>query len=378
MNKECPVQKICGGCTRLHESYEEQLKHKHEELSRLYPKYHVELTIGMKNPYHYRHKVYAAFGTDRNGRLVAGMYAEHTHRIVSSGSCLIQNETANRILEGIIEIAEEMHLPAYEEDTERGVLRHAYIRVAHATGKAMAVIVIGSEELPGAKKFVSLLTQRFPEIETVVLNYNRKHTSMVLGERSRVLYGPGYLTDELLGMKFHLSPASFYQVNPVQTEVLYQTAIDLAGITDHDAVLDACCGIGTISLIAARQAKEVVGVEISPDAIRDAQHNAKLNHITNADFYCDDANSFLDRLIDRPDVVLLDPPRAGMKQEFMQHLAEMKPDRVVYISCFPETQARDIKNLTCRGYRVKKIVPVDLFPMTDHVETIVLLSRTNS
>lgn len=378
MNKECPVQKICGGCTRLHESYEEQLKHKHEELSRLYPKYHVELTIGMKNPYHYRHKVYAAFGTDRNGRLVAGMYAEHTHRIVSSRSCLIQNETANRILEGIIEIAEEMHLPAYEEDKERGVLRHAYIRVAHATGKAMAVIVIGSEELPGAKKFVSLLTQRFPEIETVVLNYNRKHTSMVLGERSRVLYGPGYLSDELLGMKFHISPASFYQVNPVQTEVLYQTAIDLAGITRNDSVLDACCGIGTISLIAAKQAKEVIGVEISPEAIRDAKHNAKLNHITNAEFYCDDANRFLDRLIDCPDVVILDPPRSGMTQGFMQHLAEMKPDRVVYISCFPKTQARDIKNLTCRGYRVKKIVPVDLFPMTDHVETIVLLSRTNS
>ena len=369
------MRKTCGGCRYMGTAYPQQLFEKRKYISTLFPDHEVDLVTGMDDPYHYRNKIYAAFGYDKNRRLIAGMYEENSHDLVFEQNCMIQNETGNRIIASLCDIAGKMKIEPYDEDTGRGTLRHAYLRISKATGKALLVIVIGSRELPGSKHLVHELVQANPEIETIVLNKNDKDTSMVLGEWERVIYGSGYITDCIGGLEFRISSRSFYQVNPVMTEKLYEKAIEMAGINKTTTVLDACCGIGTISLLAAKKAKEVVGVEINEAAIRDAKFNAEKNQIRNAEFYCDDAENFLERLLDKPDIVLLDPPRAGMGKKFMHALAEMKPKRIVYISCNPKTQAEDVKEVLSAGYEIKQIVPVDMFPFTSHVETVVLMSR---
>lgn len=375
--KHCTVAAQCGGCAFLDIPYQEQLKNKRREVQALYPGCFVEETVGMEEPYYYRHKVYATFGLDSKGRLSAGLYQKNSHKPVFPSPCLIQNETANRIISDFCIIARRMRLQPYQEDRREGILRHLYLRVSHVTGKVMLVIVIGSRELPGSRKLTGELLKTHPEIETVILNWNSAKTSMILGEKEKILYGKGFIIDEIGGISFRISSRSFYQVNPVQTEKLYAKAIELAQLSDRSKVLDACCGIGTISLLAAKKAAEVIGVEIVPEAIRDAKQNARHNHLSNAEFYCDDANTFLDRLIDLPDVVFLDPPRSGMNRDFMISLAEKRIEKVVYISCNPVTQARDIKYLTERGYQIQTVVPFDLFPFTEHVETVVQLSKGN-
>lgn len=354
-------------------AYPETLFEKRKYVQSLFPDHEVDMVIGMEDPYHYRNKVYATFGYDRNEKLTAGMYEEYSHDIVTVPDCLIQNETANRIISSIIEIASAMHIEPYDEDDRTGSLRHAYIRVSQATGKALVVIVIGSKQLPGSREFVHELVMKNPEISSVVLNWNDKNTSMVLGERDKILYGNGFVEDTIGGIVFRISAKSFYQVNPAQTEKLYAKAIELAQLDANTTVLDACCGIGTISLFAAQKAKEVVGVEINPSSIKDAVHNAEKNGIRNAGFYCDDARTFLERLMDVPDVVLLDPPRSGMGYHFMTTLAKMGPKRIVYVSCNPATQAEDIGFI--KNYEIDKIVPVDIFPWTKHVENIVSLKK---
>ncbi len=371
---ECELSNRCGACSYMGTEYEETLKIKRDQVRRLYPKNNVEPVLGMQNPAHYRHKVYATFRTDRNGKMRAGMFEEDSHKIVPTTNCLIQHETANRIINSICRISEQMGIFAYNEDTHMGVLRHAYVRVSHQSGKVLLVLVIGSKELPGSRHFIQELLKRQPMIETIILNWNHKKTSMIQGEREKVLYGKGYITDTILGKTFRISSRSFYQVNPLQTERLYKTAIDLAKITKEDTVLDACCGIGTISLIASDKAKQVYGVEINPSAIRDAQFNARQNHVTNAVFTCDDAEHYLSVLNEKVDVILLDPPRSGMGRNAMESIRNHAPDRIVYISCNPETQAKDLKVLN-KDYTIKKIIPVDMFPMTEHVETVCLLTR---
>ncbi len=371
----CPVSGKCGGCVSIEQPYEETLQAKQQVLANLFPRCSVEPILGMPDPYHYRHKVYATFGRDEKGRLAAGLYERNSHRLVFSRSCRIQHPAANAIMHDFVRIAAGMKLAPYDEDRKTGILRHLYLRVSHSTGQVLLVIVIGSKSLPGARRLVSQLTRMHPEIASVVLNWNPARTSMILGERQEVLFGQGYIRDTIGGISFRISPQSFYQVNPEMTEVLYQKAISLAGLGPQSTVLDLCCGIGTISLLAARQAREVVGVEIAAEAVQDAVHNARRNQIRNARFYCDDAEQFLDRLLDRPDVVFLDPPRAGMSQQFMVHLASLRPQRIVYVSCNPATQVRDLKNLTCRGYRIQCLQPVDQFPFTDSIENIALLSR---
>lgn len=353
-------------------AYPETLFEKRKYVQSLFPAQDVDMVIGMEDPYHYRNKVYATFGYDRNEKLIAGMYEEYSHDIVTVPDCMIQNETANHIIVSLTEIASRMHIEPYDEDTHTGSLRHAYIRVSHATGRALVVLVIGSKQLPGSKELVHDLVAANPEIFSVVLNWNDKKTSMILGERDKILYGPGFVEDTIGDITFRISAKSFYQVNPVQTEKLYAKAIELAKLNKNKTVLDACCGIGTISLFAAKQAREVVGVEISESSIRDAIHNAEKNGIQNAGFYCDDARTFLERLMDTPDVVLLDPPRSGMGYHFMTSLSKMAPQRIVYVSCNPSTQAEDISFL--KNYAIEKIVPVDIFPWTKHVENIVALS----
>ena len=354
--------------------YKDQLKQKQKYVQKLYREYTVDPIIGMKDPYHYRHKVYASFYQDRYHHMHAGLYEENSHRHIDSSACLIQHVRANNILKTICNIADSMRISAYQEDRGTGTLRHAYIRVSKASGDVLLVIVIGSKELPGAKHFTEQIVKAHPEIKTVILNYNHEKTSMILGRREKVLYGKGYITDKIDDISFRVSSRSFYQVNPVQTQVLYHTALELADIEENENVLDACCGIGTISLLAAKKAQHVTGVEISEEAIRDARNNAGLNNIENASFYASDITAFLRKNNNHFDTVILDPPRAGMGEAAMRSIAQMKPDKIVYVSCNPNTQVQDIGILK-NSYSIEKIIPVDMFPFTKHVETVVLMSR---
>lgn len=376
----CPAFGRCGGCALLDLSYEEQLARKQERVNELLRKFgKVDPIIGMSgDPWHYRNKVHWAFGTDRKGKIIAGTYEESTHRIVPISSCKLENETANRILCTIRDLMPSFHLTAYNENTGRGFLRHVLIRTAHQTGQVMVVLVAATKVFPGKNNFIRVLCERHPEITTIVLNLNDKFTSMVLGEQNTVVWGKGYIEDELCGKRFRISPHSFYQVNSVQTEVLYRTAIELAGLTGKERVIDAYCGVGTIGIIAAEHAGACIGVELNKDAVRDAIGNAKANGVKNISFVCGDAGEYMEQLAaggERADVVLMDPPRTGSSEAFIRSLSVMKPERIVYVSCEPETLARDLSGITKIGYRVRKMVPVDMFPGTVGTEVVCLLVR---
>ena len=375
----CPVEKKCGACNYLSVDYDKQLKKKQQDLEQLlHPFGKVEGIIGMENPYHYRHKVHAVFDRDRKGNILAGAYQENTHQVVSTEGCLIENEKASAIIQTIKKLLPSFRIKTYDEDTGYGLLRHVLIRVGHATGQIMVILVLGSPILPSKNNFVKALRKEHPEISTVVVNVNDRKTSMVLGEKEQVIYGPGYIQDRLCGLTFKISPKSFYQVNPEQTEKLYRKAMEYAGLTGKEKILDAYCGTGTIGMVAARQAQSVIGVELNKDAVKDAIINAKQNDIHNIRFYNRDAGEFMVELADKQekvDVVFMDPPRSGSDEKFLSSLVKLQPDRVVYVSCNPETLARDLKYLTKKGYEMKRAVGVDLFPMTVHVETVVLLSQ---
>lgn len=375
--KYCPSAKKCGGCRNIHEPYENSLAFKQDIVNKLYAGKKVERIIGMEDPYHYRHKIYASFSQTRDGRIIAGMYEENTHRLIDSRMCLIQHARANAILQTICTVATDMKLEAYDEDRGTGTLRHAYLRVSHANQEVLVVIVIGSKDLPGSRSFVQKIVSAHPEIRTVILNWNRENTSMILGPKDKVLYGKGYIEDEIDGMVFRISAHTFYQVNPVQTEVMYSTALQYAQLKKTDTVLDMCCGIGTISLLAARKARYVLGVEVNPKSIQDAGKNAVRNHIRNAEFLAMDGEEFIHELLDTPDVVFLDPPRSGFSESFMQALEKLGPQKIIYVSCNPVTQARDLKVIES-NYRIEKIQPVDNFPFTSELECIVSLTRKNT
>lgn len=374
----CAAFPRCGGCSLQHTSYENQLALKQDAANRLLGGFApVSDIIGMKDPYHYRHKIHASFFRSRRG-MELGIYEENTHRVISVPNCAIQNKTANKILVTIQKLADEFRLPAYNEDTGKGLLRHVLLRCGYATGQIMVVLVLGQTEFPGRSHFVEKLLAAHPEITTIVQNINNKKTSMVLGERENVLYGNGYIEDILCGLHFRISPKSFYQVNPEQTEILYRTAIDFAGLTGKETVLDAYCGTGTIGLIAAKKAAKVIGIESNAAAVQDARANAQANGVKNAEFIQADATEYMKNIAKNtnaahPDVVILDPPRIGATESFLKTIANAAPARIVYISCNMETQARDIKVLAANGYRAERIQPVDLFPWTGHVESIVLL-----
>ena len=379
MSLMCPVEKKCGACNYLSMDYDKQLKKKQKDLEQLLrPFGKVEGISGMENPYHYRHKVHAVFDRDRKGNILAGAYQENTHQAVSTEGCLIENEKAGAIIQTIKKLIPSFRIKTYDEDTGYGLLRHVLIRVGHATGQIMVILVLGSPILPSKNNFVKALRKEHPEISTVVVNVNDRKTSMVLGEKEQVIYGPGYIQDRLCGLTFKISPKSFYQVNPEQTEKLYRKAMEYAGLTGKEKVLDAYCGTGTIGMIAAKQAQSVIGVELNKDAVKDAIINAKQNDIHNIRFYNQDAGEFMVELAgkkEKVDVVFMDPPRSGSDEKFLSSLVKLQPDRVVYVSCNPETLARDLKYLTKNGYEMKRAAGVDLFPMTVHVETVVLLSK---
>lgn len=332
----------------------------------------------MDDPFHYRNKVHAVLSVDKAGKPISGVYAMGTHRVVPVRHCLIEDRRADRIIQTIVAMLPAYKLRIYNEYTHRGFLRHILIRTGHVTGQIMVVLVATSLEFPGKKAFVQELIQRHPEITTVVLNCNQRETSMVLGTKEITLYGEGYMEDELCGKRFRISPQSFYQVNAKQCELLYRTAIDAAQLTGAETLLDAYCGTGTIGLCASDGCKQLIGVELNADAIRDAKENARRNGVENARFLCDDAGRFMQKLAkegNAPDVVMMDPPRAGSDQKFLQSLLMLKPKRVVYVSCNPETLARDLRVLVDGGYRAEWATPVDMFPGTEHVETVCVLSK---
>ena len=332
----------------------------------------------MSNPYHYRHKVHAVFGEDRRHNIISGTYEEKTHKIVQVDNCLLENTDADRIILTIRKLLKSFKIKPYNEDTGFGLFRHVLIRCGRNTGEILVILVLASPILPSKNNFVKALLKEHPEITTVVLNVNNRGTSMVLGEKDYVLYGKGYIEDTLCGKTFRISPQSFYQVNPEQTEVLYNKAMEYAGLTGKEVVFDAYCGTGTIGLIASEHAKQVIGVELNKAAVADARLNAKRNAVKNITFYEKDAGQFMVQMAEERttvDVVFMDPPRSGSDEAFLSSLVRLAPKRVVYVSCNPETLARDLEYLKKHGYSMKKGVAVDMFPWTGHVETVVLLSK---
>ena len=371
----CPVASRCGGCSQCHIPYPEQLKKKQAAVEKLLAGVcKVDPILGMADPWHYRSKVHAVIGTDfKTKQPISGVYQRGTHRVVPVQGCLIENPRADAIIQTIVGMIPRYKLRIYNENTHRGFLRHVMVRTGQQTEQIMVILVTTAKEFPGGKAFVAELIEKHPEITTVVLNVNQKETSMVLGTKDYPLYGPGYMEDELCGKRFRISPQSFYQVNARQTEVLYRTAIDFAGLTGNETLLDAYCGTGTIGLCASDLVKRLIGVELNADAVRDAKVNARLNGVTNADFICEDAGRFMVKMAkdgQSPDVLIMDPPRSGSDERFLRSALTCAPKTIVYVSCNPETLARDAKFLVKGGYKAVKAVPVAMFPHTDHVEAV--------
>ncbi len=358
--------------------YPEQLRMKQAKLVRLLGRLgRVSPIIGMDDPTHYRAKVQAAFRS-KSGAVVSGVYQSSTGRIVDVEECLLEDVAAAPILRTVRRLCASMKIKPYDIPTGRGFLRHVLLRMSKSTGEIMVVLVTAPGEFRSERAFVNELVRRHPEITTVVCNINPTDTALFLGSESTVLYGEGYITDRLCGLSFRLSPRSFYQVNPTQTEILYAKAREFAALGGGERVLDAYCGTGTIGLSMAHAAREVVGVEVNRDAVADARENATRNGIENAVFHAADAGQFMRAAAEageRFDVVVTDPPRAGCSRAFLDSLLHLSPAKIVYVSCNPETLARDLYTLKRGGYKIGKIQPVDLFPFTSHVECVAELTR---
>ena len=375
----CSLAKDCGGCSLQHINYEEQLNFKKNHVQDCINKFskleiQVKDCIGMENPFNYRNKSQVPFSMDKK-KICYGFYKQDTHKIIQMDSCAIQTADADQILKVFKDLLIKYKLSAYEEDKRKGIFRHVLIKKGFSTNQIMVVLVTNVTSFPKRKELVKDLLKAFPNIKTIVQNINTRDTNVILGEKEIVLFGSGYIEDVLLGVRFKISSKSFYQVNPVQTEILYSKAIELANIQKTDRVLDTYCGIGTIGLITSSKANEVIGVEIVADAIKDAKNNAKLNNITNVNFVLDDASNFmvdLAKTSEKMNVVFLDPPRKGCDEKFLNSLLKLAPERIVYISCNPSTLARDLYTLK-EKYDILEVQPVDMFPHTFHVETVALM-----
>ncbi len=401
----CPYAGRCGGCQLWHMSYKEQLRFKQSQVESLMGKYcKIPETIGMDVPLCYRHKIHATLGRDSRGRIISGIYEEKSHKLMDMEQCRIQDSIGDEIMSTVRAAMKKLGIAPYDEDSRRGLLRHVLIKTGYRTGQIMVVFVLSSLKFPQGKALCGQLLKKFPNIRTIVYNLNAGKTSMVLGDEEKVVYGEGYIEDELCGLKFRISPKSFYQVNPEQTEKLYMKAVEMAGFSKTDRVLDTYCGIGTITLLVSRYVNHVTGVELGADAVDNARENAKMNNISNVRFVRRDATRFMEETaaqlagsgrpsvtgkrsgknksnaIDFTDksyynVVIMDPPRSGSTSAFLKALVKMSPEKVVYISCNPVTQKRDMEELIKAGYRVRAVQPVDMFPMTSGIENIVLLSK---
>ncbi len=374
----CPVSKKCSGCQMQNLSYKDGLHWKQAQEVRLLGSYgRVSPILGMDQPLHYRNKVQTAFGMTHGGKIISGVWQSKEQKITAVDHCMIEDQAASDIAVTVRKLLSAFKMTAWQNGS--GFLRHLLIRRGFSTGEIMVVLVAGTPVFPSKKNFTAALLRAHPEITTVVFTVNDSDTNLLLGEREEVLYGKGYIEDVLCGLTFRISPKSFYQVNPVQTERLYQTAIDFARLSGKETVLDAYCGIGTIGLAAAKNAGEVIGVEVNPNAVKDAVMNAKCNGIQNARFIQADAGEYMTELAGegfKPDVLFMDPPRAGADSAFIKAVLLSAPEKIVYISCNPETQARDLRLLTAKkAYKVSRIQPVDMFPWTHHIESVVLLEK---
>lgn len=380
INEQCSNYKRCSGCQLQNMTYDAQLRWKQVKVERLmHDLCKISVIKGMDTPLHYRNKVTAVFRTTQAGRMISGVYQSATNGIVATESCMLNSKRADRIVVAARTAAKRVGLTTYNPKTGKGFLRSITVRTARGTGEIMVTITTAGRKFTQHKEFVKQLLSLYPKITTIVQTVNQNPQKLMPGIMEKVLYGNGYIYDTMCGSKFKISPLSFYQVNSIQTEYLYKKAIDMAGITQDTPVLDAYCGTGTIGIIAAKYAKSVVGIEQNPAAVKDAKENAKLNNRSNMFFYTADAGEFLQQWhtdTEKPSVVFMDPPRNGSSHDFLQSLVNMSPEKIVYISCNPETQQRDIIFLVKNGsYKVKEVQPVDMFPYTNHVECVVLLTK---
>lgn len=382
---DCPVFAQCGGCCYRHMDYAEELRVKEQRVVDALERIgglkgiETEPILGAKSRNGYRNKALLPLGLGPDGRLKMGFYAVNSHRIVDCEACQLHPPEFNRLMEAFRQWAKEWGDPVYDEASHTGKMRRLYLRRGANTGELMACVVVNGQGLRHEDKLVEALRQAVPELTTVLVNINRERTNVALGRELRTLYGPGFIRDTLCGLTFEISPLSFYQVNPAQAQRLYEKASEFAAPTGGETILDLYCGTGTIGLSMARKAREIVGVEVVEQAVKNAQENARLNGIGNARFLCADAAQAAEKLRQegvRPDTVILDPPRKGCAPELLQTIADMGPERVVYVSCDPATLARDLKVLGELGFAVRRVQPVDMFPGTGHVETVLLLTHT--
>lgn len=381
---KCPKARACGGCQLQFLSYEKQLEFKKNKvegnLRRIggFRDFSIEKVMGMENPWRYRNKAQFPFGKDKDGNIVTGFYAGRTHAIIPNRNCYLGVEENEEILNLIIEYMEENHVEPYHEETGKGLVRHALIRYGFTTKEIMVCLIINGDSLPKKDRLIERLV-KIPGMTSITANVNKKRSNVILGEKILPLWGQGYITDYIGNVKYQISPLSFYQVNPVQTVKLYETALAYAGLTGNETVWDLYCGIGTISLFLAQKAKQVYGVEIVPAAIEDAEKNAELNGIENAEFYVGKAEEVLPREYKEKgiyaDVIVVDPPRKGCDEELLSTMLAMRPERIVYVSCDSSTLARDLKILCSEEYRLERVAVCDMFPASVHVETVVLLSH---
>ncbi len=376
--KQCELYKKCSGCQLQNMDYLRQLSFKQAKVVKLLGRFcHIDEIIGMENPLHYRNKVQTAFARQR-GRIVSGVYQSARQCVVATDSCMLQDKTADKIACTVRKLCQDFKIEPFDTRSGKGFVCHTLIRKTQKTNEIMVVLVTVRGNFPSKNAFVNELLKLHPEITTVVWNINNTDKFLMQGEKSEILFGKGYITEELLGLKFRISPKSFFQVNYKQTEVLYGKAMEFANLTGKETLIDAYCGTGTIGLLMSKNAKQVYSVESNRDAVKDGIENAKLNNIENLRFFTADAGDFMTELAKEKakiDVVVTDPPRSGCSPKFLKSLISLSPEKIVYVSCNPETLARDLYTLRNAEYKVKKIQPVDMFPFTDHVESVVLLER---
>lgn len=386
IESDCITYKRCGGCNLRHIKYEETLKMKQNAVQSLVnktlkTKIQVKETIGMENPYHYRNKAQYPVGVDKQGNPIIGVFANRTHEIIPIDNCLIQSEKSQQIAKFILDFIRENNISIYDEKTGKGLIRHIVTKIGIKTNEIMCVIVLNGRTIPKEKELVTEILEKFPEVKTIVKNINTKNTNVIMGKENINLYGNGYIYDILGEFKFKISPLSFYQVNPVQAEKLYELGVQAARISENDIVFDLYCGIGTISLFMAKYAKKVYGIEIVEEAVNDAKENSKMNGISNVEFIAGDVENILDELINDkkiiPDIVMVDPPRKGLDNKSIENIMSIKPKKLVYISCNPATLVRDLSKLEGL-YGVHEVIPVDMFPFTSHVECVALMGRKDN
>lgn len=378
---DCEIYKRCGGCNMRHIEYEETLIMKRNSVQALVNKtlknkVQVKNTIGMENPLHYRNKAQYPIGMNKENKPVIGVFARRSHEIIPINNCLIQKPISEQIAKFILEFITKNNISVYDEKSGKGIFRHLVIKVGVKTNEIMCILVINAHSFKNENKLVEELVKNFPNIKTIVKNINTKNTNVIMGKENIVLYGDGYIKDILGDYTFKISPQSFYQVNPLQAEKLYNLGVEAAKITKNDIVFDLYCGIGTISLFMAKYAKKVYGVEIVEQAIKDAKENSKTNNIENTEFIAGDTEIVLDDLINNkkiiPDVVMVDPPRKGLDNRTIENINKIKSNRVIYISCNPATLIRDLAKFE-ENYEIKSIQPVDMFPFTSNVECVAVL-----